>query len=390
MGGRRAGAEERIGVIEFNSKNMIKRLYVDNFRCLVNFELKLDRLNLLMGANGSGKSSVFAALRLLQVFLSGDRKTSEVFLSRERTLWMKAATQAFELDLLKDGTEYRYSLIVEHEEDGRRSRIKAESLCADGKALFASNYGEAQLYRDDFSKGPEVQFDWERSGLAILPSRNDNRKLTAFRHAVAELIVVGISPTQMETVSMDESERLQPLMQNFVSWCRRTSQEDIRAMLGLFDELKRVLPGFVSFRLKDAGEEAKEMKVDFDHPGAPGKTLSIGFGALSDGQRVLIALYTLMHGLKERRPILFIDEPDNYVSLREVQPWLATLDDWVGDHFEQAVLISHHPEIINYLGASNGRWFSRADAGHATVTAQPPVPTDGLTIAETIARGWEK
>jgi len=37
---------------------MIKRLYVDNYKCLVNFDLKLDELSLLLGLNGSGKSSV--------------------------------------------------------------------------------------------------------------------------------------------------------------------------------------------------------------------------------------------------------------------------------------------------------------------------------------------
>jgi len=41
---------------------MLKRLYVDNFRCLVNFELRLDRVNLLLGENGTGKTSVFDVL----------------------------------------------------------------------------------------------------------------------------------------------------------------------------------------------------------------------------------------------------------------------------------------------------------------------------------------
>ena len=35
---------------------MITRLYVDNFKTLVNFELTLGPMNLLLGANGSGKS----------------------------------------------------------------------------------------------------------------------------------------------------------------------------------------------------------------------------------------------------------------------------------------------------------------------------------------------
>jgi predicted ATPase len=32
---------------------MLKRLYVDNYRCLVNFHIELQELTLLVGPNGS-------------------------------------------------------------------------------------------------------------------------------------------------------------------------------------------------------------------------------------------------------------------------------------------------------------------------------------------------
>ncbi len=41
---------------------MITRLYVDNYKCLVNFELRLDELTLLLGPNGVGKTSVLEAI----------------------------------------------------------------------------------------------------------------------------------------------------------------------------------------------------------------------------------------------------------------------------------------------------------------------------------------
>lgn len=48
---------------------MIQRLRVDNFGCLVNFELRLERMQLLLGPNGSGTSTVFEILRRLQRLL---------------------------------------------------------------------------------------------------------------------------------------------------------------------------------------------------------------------------------------------------------------------------------------------------------------------------------
>ena len=41
---------------------MLKRIFADNFRALVNFELRPGRLSSLLGENGSGKTSVFDVL----------------------------------------------------------------------------------------------------------------------------------------------------------------------------------------------------------------------------------------------------------------------------------------------------------------------------------------
>ncbi len=41
---------------------MLKRLYVDNYKCLVNFEFVPQQIQLLLGVNGTGKSSVFDVL----------------------------------------------------------------------------------------------------------------------------------------------------------------------------------------------------------------------------------------------------------------------------------------------------------------------------------------
>jgi predicted ATPase len=45
---------------------MITRLYVNNFRCLVGFEVRFDSFGVLCGPNGAGKSSVFDALKVIR------------------------------------------------------------------------------------------------------------------------------------------------------------------------------------------------------------------------------------------------------------------------------------------------------------------------------------
>lgn len=67
------------------------------------------------------------------------------------------------------------------------------------------------------------------------------------------------------------------------------------------------------------------------------------FHELSDGQRALIVLYAITFLTAGQDTVLLIDEPVNYVGLREIQPWLIELSDACGGAIPQAVLCSHHP-----------------------------------------------
>lgn len=41
---------------------MLKRIYIDNYRCFVNFELQLQSRRVIVGVNGSGKSAFLEVL----------------------------------------------------------------------------------------------------------------------------------------------------------------------------------------------------------------------------------------------------------------------------------------------------------------------------------------
>ena len=149
-----------------------------------------------------------------------------------------------------------------------------------------------------------------------------------------------------------------------------------------------MIPGFDSFALQQAGEKTRVLKVLMRNA-KDAKPLPYNFSELSDGQRQLILLYTLLYGVKGEGYCLFLDEPDNFVALREIQPWLSALHDACGNEISQAVLISHHPEVMDYLATSKGRWFERQEDGR--VQAQDaPRAVGGLKISETIARGWNE
>jgi predicted ATPase len=371
---------------------MLKKIYVHNFRRLVNFEFSPGPVSLLLGPNGSGKSSVFDLLSKLQLFLEGEGKAPELFLEKDLTRWQTARIQTFELELEGNGGLYRYRLELEHERKPGRVSVQKELLFLDGRPLFEFQDGVVQLYRDDFSEGPKYSFDRTQSGIAALERRRDNTLLNEFKDRMQRFLVVRLNPYAMSAESSGESERPAIGMENYASWYRYLSGEYQGKVFELTAELRQVLEGFDSFKIRKAGDVHRVLEaVFFNKSQSPG-VWSYRLDELSDGEKALIALYTILHcGLgadESDGSALCIDEPENFLALPEIEPWLQSLHDRCVDAGQQALIVSHHPNIINYFAGSAGYWFDRDGEGPVRVKRISDEADTGLPIAELVQRGW--
>jgi predicted ATPase len=370
---------------------MLKRLYVDNYKCLVNFEVHLSELTLLLGPNGVGKSSILDIVFALRQLLGGVAKITDagIFPFRTLTRWQEHARQVIELDVDLDGVPMTYRLEVQHETDTRRARVELERLHSRRKPLFEFSKGEVQLYRDNHSVGPKFSADWSESALARVAPTKDNKRLTSFLGLMRKILVCGLYPAGFAAESATEDALLHRDGSNFVAWYRHAFQERQDLVPTYHEALKGVLEGFSGIRLEKVGQDTRAFLTVFQRDGKDYPPLRLD--ELSDGQRALIALYALVHITAGQGYTLFLDEPDNYVALPEIQPWLMALKDACGETVPQAVICSHHPELIDYLGPEHGLLFARESSG--AVVARP-LNTDsmegGLKLSEVVARGWER
>ncbi|MEC4817695.1 MAG: AAA family ATPase [Scytonema sp. PMC 1069.18] len=367
---------------------MLKRLYIDNFRCLTNFELHVDSINLFLGANGTGKSTIFEVLQKIQIFVSDDRKVEGVFKKSDCTRWQKWLTQRFELEIFGNDGNYKYELAIEHDQD--KSFVKYERLWFERQLLLKFESGEVQLFRDNYSLEVTYSFDWSQSLLPSLMPKSDNTKLTWFTERMKRFIIVKIIPSLMVNSSDRSENHLSLHMENFVSWYRYLSQDQGK-VAELINILKEVMDGFVSFKFDSFSEDHRTLKLRFSQESFPTKLIDYRFDELSDGQKVLMALYTLLYGTQSEDYTLCIDEPENFIALPEIQPWLSQLYDLCNEQKMQALLISHHPELINYLLASPiGYWFERQSNTPVRVKkiGNEASASTGLPISELIVRGW--
>src|SRR5579863_5857692 len=91
---------------------MLKRVYIDNFRSLVNFELTLGQQQLILGLNGSGKSTLLEVLGAVKRLVTGDAHPEALFPDTSRTRWQTLSQQTFELDV-DLGATYRFRLEID-------------------------------------------------------------------------------------------------------------------------------------------------------------------------------------------------------------------------------------------------------------------------------------
>lgn len=167
---------------------------------------------------------------------------------------------------------------------------------------------------------------------------------------------------------------------NLVAFLRSWSQADPEAFVEWKRRALRALPHFADLQLKELVPGSRMLvgtkQID-------GKEKLLNIASFSEGERVRLALQAIagLGGIA-----IGLDEPDNFLAPSEVQPILRsfTLD---RSPASQLLIVTHHPESIDYL-ASYATWlFERTDEGLTRVRryefdrAEGERPTDALLSA---------
>jgi len=367
---------------------MITRLYANNFRCLVAFEAGFEPFGVLCGPNGAGKSSVFDALKLIRDLATGDGvlggEGPRDITHLDFTSWLGNPLQEFELGIMTEGHAFEYMLHLEQITSDLKPRIVRERAICDGRELFDRTLDGVSFQKSSGIKSG-FPLDWRQAALGSIQPAGDRREIEILQRALSKLLILRPHPVAIELESKSEGRNPSLHMENLLSWYRFLSQEQDFTD-ALRESLQDVWPDFKSFKLVDVGRNAKALQLRFDGPHGRDAT-TLFFDQISDGEKALVGLYMIRAALAVgAAQTVFIDEPNNYVGLPELQPWMLSLRELLdGEH--QAILISHHPEILDEAGEVAGRYLWRDNHSSPTRIGPLKVP-EGLRAGEAIARGW--
>jgi energy-coupling factor transporter ATP-binding protein EcfA2 len=274
---------------------MLKRLYIDNFRCFVNFEWKPERKQLLLGANGSGKSSLVEALNLLKHFLKGREIP---FTQSTRTRWQDLPIQVFEVEASIGEKIYLYRVEIGFSSRSSTPTIRLEKLAVDGVLVFELANGELRSYSDRGSPSSFLRGDASESSLLL--ASYGNPQVDHFLKWMDRVHYFKIDAYEEKMEETVDAACVSPdwEMEYLSSWYSHLVATDPDGIDAYRSTMREVLPGFANLRFSPEDDGIRKLRVDFSSS-SNGK-LTVSLHELSDGQRCLIALYMILHFLIER------------------------------------------------------------------------------------------
>lgn len=363
---------------------MIEYLYANNYKSFVNFRIEFDKSNLLIGKNGTGKSNVLFLIASIRDVINGSiQSLSESFPPSTTTRWMKSNIQSFELGIADGDSRFAYQLEIEQDPVQAKTVIRSEKITCDGQILFLRMDGSAQIHDDDNNVNNAL-VDPAASGVAFVPAQTIYSRLIKFKVQISNIILCTPNPKVMKDTVQNDIYIPDVSFSNIASTFAGIVLTNPDIYGELVETYKEASPEFCKASIS-VDLFFKRLKLDYKYNDVD---CPYFFNELSDGERMLFALYILLYGFIKQGKTILLDEPDNYLSLREIQPWCVDVERELSEN-GQCIMISHHPEIIDYMAETDGIWMTRIASGESKIIDKPSIGVneDLLTYSEMIARG---
>jgi len=331
---------------------MLQRLYVHNFRCLENFELTMKEMSsaLLIGKNGTGKSTIATALEVFQSIGRGINRVGQLVKSKDFTRGRYDVPIRLEIEVLLEEKLYKYVLALELPEKFKELRVFEEQLLVAGNPIYSRKEAQVTLYSSSQNRESQFLVDWHLVALPVIQEQSETDPLHTFKNWLAHIIILAPIPSLMTGDS--HGETLQPNRDgaNIGEWFSGLLGRYPAAYRDVDKYLREVMPDFQDFLNELIGKEFKSLIVRFAENNA---TLNVNFQDLSDGEKCFFLCAVVLAANKFYGSVFcFWDEPDNYLSISEVGHFITSLRRSFKDS-GQILVTSHNPEAIRKFSNEN-------------------------------------
>jgi ABC-type cobalamin/Fe3+-siderophores transport system ATPase subunit len=332
---------------------VIRRLYVHNFRCLENFELPLSGQpsTLLIGKNGSGKTTVGLALEVLQKIARGTNRVDALVKPKDFSRARADVPMRFEIEVELQGTIYGYKIAFEFPKGFKELRVLEEKISIGGRPVFTRDMGQVHLAMSGRQKEANFVIDWHLVGLPIIQQQPIDDPLRAFKLWLTRMLILRPMPSLI--LGDSNQETLEPNLQvtDFGAWFSGLLAYAPSAYAAIDGYLKQVMPDLKDIKNPAVGTEARSLIVQFANDQG---SVTLPFADLSDGEKCFMVCALVLAANEAYGPVLcYWDEPDNYLAISEVGHFILALRRAFQSGGGQLITTSHNSEAIRRFSEEN-------------------------------------
>lgn len=365
---------------------MIKRFYVHNFRCLENFELIVSEQSsvLIIGNNGTGKSTVGRALEILQKVARGTNRISELVRPRDITRGQTEVPMRFEIEVDLAGKIYHYVLALELPEGFKELRVLEEKLTVAGSSIYSRETANVKLARDKGKNETSFLIDWHLVALPIVQRQAKDDPLALFKLWLSRMLILRPIPALMSGDSDYDTLEPRPDLSDFGAWFSGILAEAPSAYTSIDSYLRGVLPDLSDIKNPEIGTDSRSIIVHFSNEVGQ---IGIPFKELSDGEKCFMVCALVLAANRAYGPLLcFWDEPDSYLAISEVGEFILSLRKAFYQK-GQFIATSHNEEAVRKFSSDNTIYLSRRS--HLEPTTVRIVSTLDIKgdLVESLVRG---
>lgn len=365
---------------------MVRRIYIHNYRCLENFELPIARKSsiLLIGKNGSGKTSVALALKILQQIGRGTNRVGSLVDPRDLAGGRTDVPMRLEIEVELGNEVYQYGVAFDFPKGFKDLRVLDEKLTAGGQPVYTRQLAQVHLAKAGREREAEFRIDWHLVALPIIQQQSERDPLAVFKQWLSRMLLLRPVPSLIQGESKEET--LQPNIEvtDFAAWLAGVLAHAPSAYTIIDRYLRQLMPDLSDIKNPAVGKDSRNLELHFSKDNG---SLRLAFEDLSDGEKCFMICALVLAANEAYGPVLcFWDEPDNYLAISEVGHFVMALR----KSFQsggQLIATSHSREAIQTFSDENTFMLFRNSHLEPTIVRPLTDIEVGGDLVEALVRG---
>jgi predicted ATPase len=276
----------------------LEQLKVKNFKSIHDQTLRLGRLNVFIGGNGSGKSNLIGVFHFLNRVVAGDLQTytgeaggadSILYFGRKQS-----PSLTIELEFGKGNYANGYAFTLKPTTEDQFI-FSSETIWFHDRTRYSeplpiylgSGHVEARVKQSDESIAGHVRNDLESYRIYHFHDTSNSARVK-------------------QTADVDDNRRLHTDAGNLASFLYRLQQKHLSHFKNIEDTVRQIAPFFEHFRLEPSRLNPDKIRLEWKEKGSEAY---FNASALSDGTLRFMCLATLL--LQPILPaVVLLDEPE--------------------------------------------------------------------------------